>query len=343
MTALLAFAAATLLSTLAVSAYLRLAQHRAWLDEPNHRSSHQRATPSSGGVAIMVVLLPLALVQLLWPGAPWSEAGLAQAGAVAAHALPPSLFAAALLCAIGAWDDRSHLPAKARLVVFLGLCLLVASAWVVPGTDSTSRVWLMTVGLGVALAWLINLYNFMDGTDGLAGLQCVLVALALAGFGAWCAAAPAFIGLALLVAGAYLGFLFFNWAPARLFMGDAGSLSAGLLLGLLGLWAWREAWLPPELWLLLMSPFLIDTAWTLVRRMLQRAPLAEAHREHAYQRLARYWNSHGAVAFALLALHLAWLLPLAWLQLRFPQHAQTILAVGIFPQLFLMVSLQRLQ
>jgi Fuc2NAc and GlcNAc transferase len=338
--ALLWFAASALLASLAVALYLRLARRRGWLDTPNHRSSHEQATPSSGGIAVMLVFLPLAGAQLLLQafGDSIPSVGFSAPGALAA-----SLFMAALLCVIGAWDDRSFLPAGLRLVLFLGLAMIAAIAWLMPQGSWSLSVLMQIGGCALALAWLVNLFNFMDGIDGLAALQCVIVALALAALGAGAGACDGFIVLALTLAGSYLGFLLFNWPPARLFMGDAGSLSAGFLLGLLGLWGWREGWLPAAVWLLLMSPFLIDTTWTLLSRMLRRVPLAQAHREHAYQRLARHWHSHRLVLLALLALHAFWLLPLSWLQLRQPQHAQTILLLGIFPQLFLMVRLRRLK
>ena len=126
-------------------------------------------------------------------------------------------------------------------------------------------------------------------------------------------------------------------------MGDAGSLSAGLLLGWLGLWGWRDDWLEPAAWLILMSPFVVDASWTLAARALRGAVLTEAHREHAYQRLARHWASHRRVAVALLLLHLVWLQPLALLTTLFPRHGVTFLAVGLFPQLLLMASIRRLK
>ncbi|MEO1080453.1 MAG: glycosyl transferase family 4 [Pseudomonadota bacterium] len=335
MSALVGMIGSALLSALAVAIYLRSARRRGWLDAPNHRSSHEEATPSSGGIAVLGVLVPLAALWLIL-GTPAGTAGTI----VPIREPLLSLAAAALLCLIGAWDDLRPLPAGLRLMVFVGLTLMVVAVWLPPRELADLALVLI---LGVALAWLVNLYNFMDGIDGLAALQCVLVALAMAWLARRGGANAQYEVFALLIAGSYLGFLLFNRPPARLFMGDAGSLSAGLLLGCLGLWAWREAWVPATAWLLLMSPFLVDTGWTLAARAFRGAPLAEAHREHGYQRLARHWQSHGFVDLALLGLFILWLFPLTLLQQRMPENAVTIFLLGLFPQLLLMVRLRRLQ
>ena len=250
------------------------------------------------------------------------------------------LAATCLVCVIGAIDDRRHLAAGLRLSLFLTASVATVLAIVAPGGVAA---WAVTGLLGVGLAWLVNLYNFMDGLDGFAALQCVLVAAMLAAVGHAAAAPAVYTVVAAVLGGCFLAFLAFNWPPAKLFMGDAGSLSAGLVLGWLGLVGWRDGWVPAPVWLLLMSPFLLDTGWTLLARLRRGAPLAQAHREHLYQRLARRWRSHRAVALALLALHLLWLQPLVLVQLRFPDHAETILFLGLFPQLLLIVRLARLQ
>ena len=321
--------ATTLLAMATVAGYLRLARRRDWVDVPNHRSSHSDATPSSGGMAVMAALLPVLTVLAATAGAADLRLDLA---------VP--LLCAAAVCAVGAWDDRQSLSAPLRLFLFIGLSLWLVVDCLAPATP---LAWLGAFVLGVALAWLVNLYNFMDGIDGIAALQCVLTALAIGALGHFGGAPLLYTGSAAAVAGAYAAFLVYNWPPARLFMGDAGSLAAGLLLGWLGLWGWREDWLPVSAWILLLSPFLIDTGWTLLDRVRRGAPLAQAHREHLYQRLARHWASHRRVDLALLALHLLWLQPLAALAVAFPSMAQTFVAVGLFPQFFLIVRTRRLQ
>jgi UDP-N-acetylmuramyl pentapeptide phosphotransferase/UDP-N-acetylglucosamine-1-phosphate transferase len=177
--------------------------------------------------------------------------------------------------------------------------------------------------------WLINLYNFMDGADGLAG------GMALFGFGAYAIAAtlsshpaPALALAAVAVAGAAAGFLFFNLHPARIFLGDAGSIPLGFLAGALGYWGWRSgAW---PLWFPAMcfSPFIGDASVTLLKRLLRGEKFWEAHREHYYQRMVQSGLGHAATArmwyllmlvgimLAILALGFAplyqWLLVVAW-------------------------------
>jgi Fuc2NAc and GlcNAc transferase len=321
-----------LLSWLAVRAYLPLARRCNWVDAPNHRSSHRAPTPNSGGVALVPVFLALAgaAVFAVYPDTTGPNDS-------AAWMLLPGV---ALLAALGAWDDRRHLSARLRLAALLALSSALCMLWLAPATP---LAWVLSLLLAVALAWQVNLFNFMDGTDGLAALQCVVVATAMALQAGHGGASPLFQVLALTLAGCYAGFLVLNRPPARLFMGDAGSLSAGWLLGVFGIWAWLEGWLAWEVWALLMSPFLIDTGWTLAARALRGERVWEAHREHAYQRLARSYGGHGPVLRSLLWLHLLWLQPLALLQLLFPGQALTILALGLFPQLLLMVSLRRLE
>lgn len=312
--------------------YLPLARRLAWVDAPNHRSSHERATPGSGGVAVIAALL-VTLAVALFLEAPATGAPEAQ--------LAWLLAATTALCAMGAWDDRYPLPASLRLCTTLVLCAGLQIVLLAPGT---AAAWALALALAVALAWLVNLYNFMDGIDGLAAAQCVLAAVGLALLaGLADVATGRFQMLALCIGGAYLAFLLFNWPPARLFMGDAGSLSAGLLLGWLGLWGWREGWVAPAAWLLLMSPFVIDASWTLIARALRGARITEAHREHLYQRLARHWGSHRRVTVALVLVHLVWLQPLALLAALYPRQSMTFLALGLFPQLLLMASARRLK
>ncbi|EAQ96798.2 UDP-N-acetylmuramyl pentapeptide phosphotransferase/UDP-N-acetylglucosamine-1-phosphate transferase [Congregibacter litoralis KT71] len=316
-----------LLCLLGTAAYLPLARRWRLIDEPNHRSAHAVVTPSSGGLAIVAaVVLSLIAAQL--------------SGTIAADpAVAVMIGALILLCLIGAWDDRRALPVALRMPVFL---LLSAVAVLACSDASAMPVWSWPL-LILAFAWLLNLTNFMDGIDGLAALQTLLVAGGMTVLGIAGGAEEDFVTLCVIVAGAYGGFLFFNWPPAKLFMGDAGSLSAGFLMGWLGLWTWQGGDLSPVAWFLLMSPFLLDTGITLVERALHGEPLTQAHSRHCYQRLARHWGSHARVDGALLLLHGCWLLPLA-LMTEFSSWPQwTLLVLGLFPQLFLIAKLRRLQ
>jgi Fuc2NAc and GlcNAc transferase len=317
---------AALLSAFFVALYLPLARRCGWVDTPNARSAHARSTPNSGGIAVVAaVLLALFIAVPALPGA--AAAGVQDRLTAAAAALM-------FICAIGAWDDRRHLSARFRLSCFFVVATALVWQWLDPDSPMGFAI---TALVTVALVWVMNLYNFMDGLDGLAGLQTAAVAAGLLAQGWFFSAPPLFTVVVAVVGGAYLGFLAFNWPPARLFMGDAGSLSAGLLIGVLGIWGWQAQYLAPEAWCLLMSPFVLDASVTLIERILRRERLAEAHSDHFYQHLARRWGGHRRVVLALALLHVVWLQPLALACALFPGQAQTFFIVGLFPQLFLLV------
>lgn len=252
--------AAFLLSCVVIALRLRFA--RGGLDLPTHRSLHDRPTPHGGGLGIVAALLATGV---------WLE-------------LPVALLLTVLgLGVLSLLDDLLHLPFWLRLIAHLaaglGVChLLALPAWLWPPAV-----------LGVA--WMTNLFNFMDGADGLAGSQGVTgFAAYAAGFAltgddvlaAWCAA----------ISAACAGFLFFNWPPARIFMGDAGSIPLGFLAGGLGAWgAWAGNW-PPWFPLLAFAPFVLDASVTLARRAVNGQRVWEAHRDHYYQRMVQLGFGH---------------------------------------------------
>ncbi len=265
------------------------------LDHPNERSLHQRPVPRSGGAAIMIALLvatPLVAVDLPRP-AGW---GWAVAATLA-------LFVAGLV------DDARGLGAPVRLLVQLAAAAAVVAGGftlqtlVLPG----SAVGLGALGPPVAvllLVWMTNLYNFMDGMDGLAGGMALwgFSVLALCG---WLHGDPLYAGVGLVIAAAAGGFLLFNLPPARLFMGDGGSSVLGLLAGILLLWGDGSGVLPLVAGLILFSPFVFDASFTLARRLLRGERIWLAHREHLYQRFVRCGWGHRRTlvwAYGLMAL-----------------------------------------
>jgi Fuc2NAc and GlcNAc transferase len=170
--------------------------------------------------------------------------------------------------------------------------------------------WLGHVLAVLYLVWLLNLYNFMDGIDGIASVEAICVCLggsllyALLG-------EPGLALLPLLLAVACAGFLYWNFPPAKIFMGDAGSGFLGIALGVLSL---QAAWVAPQLlwsWLILLGVFIVDATWTLFRRLLRGEKVYEAHRSHAYQFASRQFGRHLPVTGAVALLNLGWLLPIA--------------------------------
>lgn len=280
----------------------RYALARSLMDIPNGRSSHSVPTPRGGGVAI--VLSFLAALPLL-----------ASVGVLAWPVMWALLGAGGWVAVVGFFDDHGHIAARWRLLAhFIGAGW--ALGWlgglpplVIFGFD-LDLGWLGYALAAFYLVWLLNLYNFMDGIDGIASVEAICVCLGgallylLLGEGG---AALAPLALALAVA----GFLFWNFPPARIFMGDAGSGFLGIALGVLSL---QAAWVAPQLlwsWLILLGVFIVDATWTLFRRLLRGDKVYEAHRSHAYQYASREFGKHLPVTLAVAGLNLFWLLPIA--------------------------------
>ena len=247
------------------------------LDRPNARSLHQQPVPRSGGIAL--------------------AAGVA-AGIALAPAAPLAAFGiAAVLAVLSLADDLHALPTLLRLAAH------VAAAAVLLALEIGSAEPVLFLTLLLAIAWYANLYNFMDGSDGLAG------GMALIGFGAygWAAQQSGHAALAAsgsVLAAASLAFLLFNFHPARLFMGDAGSVPLGFLAGALGVLGWRDSVWPLWFPVLVFAPFVCDATLTLLKRLLRGERVWQAHKEHYYQRLVRMkfghrgtaWIEYGAMA-----------------------------------------------
>jgi Fuc2NAc and GlcNAc transferase len=188
----------------------------------------------------------------------------------------------------------------------------------------------LVVAVALATLWLVNLYNFMDGIDGIAALQCLL-ACGVAACLAWRGGGQAYALFCLLLASCQLGFLVWNWPPARLFMGDAGSIPTGFLLACLVLLGAVEGLLDPLIWLILLALFITDASWTLIWRVASGQAFTQAHRLHAYQRLSARWGSHLRVDLFLLAVFCGWLLPLAGLVDIYPKCGFLLVILAYLP------------
>lgn len=269
------------------------------MDHPNARSLHRAPVPRIGGLGLLAGVA----VASLW---------------LHDRDLLGVLLAALALAGVSLLDDLRSLPVAVRLAAHVaaalaGGLLLGVTGWALAGAV-----------LGVV--WMTNLYNFMDGADGLAGGMAVIGfgTLALA---AWLGGAPGLAGLAAAIAAAALAFLCFNFPPARLFMGDAGSIPLGFLAATLGIAGVRQAvwpWLFP---VLVFSPFILDASVTLARRALRGERLWQAHRTHYYQRAVLLGASHRQLALAAYAMMLAasGLALALWI---FPRHAAWLLILS---------------
>jgi len=287
------FLIAAFASLLLTGVVRRFALQRSVLDIPNERSSHSVPTPRGGGLAIAIV----SLMAIAWAGATSAIDARAATG----------LFGGGVLVAAAGWvDDLRPLRASVR-----ALMQTVGAAWFLLWAGGLPAIRLgaesLPLGVGggvvalVGIVWSVNLYNFMDGIDGLAGGQ----ALIAGSIGALLLAHGGDLGLANVVAalaGSCLGFLRWNWAPARIFMGDVGSGLLGFLFGAIAVLSERSAGPPLGVWLLLGGVFLFDATATVLRRMWRGERWYAAHRSHAYQRAILMGWGHARVSLAAMLL-----------------------------------------
>ncbi|MCG5239090.1 MraY family glycosyltransferase [Azospirillum doebereinerae] len=271
-----------------VLAYLR---GRAILDHPNDRSSHSIPTPRGGGWGVMLTLLPAWILI----GAATGDIG---------HALPILVGIAALM-AVSWMDDRRGLGPAPRFLIQIaavagGLAALPGDGLVFQGV---LPFWADRLVAAIGWLWFVNLFNFMDGIDGLAGSETATIGAGLALVAALAGLSPALGLYGVAAAGAALGFLMWNWHPAKLFMGDVGSVPLGFALGWLLLSVAAAGFWPAAL--LLPAYFLADATFTLLRRLAERKKVWQAHREHFYQKATQRGRNHAQVVRMVLALNAA--------------------------------------
>jgi UDP-GlcNAc:undecaprenyl-phosphate/decaprenyl-phosphate GlcNAc-1-phosphate transferase len=270
--AILSFVVAFLAARVLLSRFGRFA-----LDQPNERSLHERPVPRTGGIA---VLLGGAVSLAFGAGLLWLPMALALALAV-----------------VSFFDDLRGLPTGVRLGAHVA-----AAAFLVWYVLSPMLVVELLV-LIVAVAWITNLYNFMDGSDGLAGGMAT-IGFGAYGLAAWWGQDAALAALCLALSAAALAFLLHNHHPARMFLGDVGSIPLGFLAAGLGIVGWRNDLWPLWFPVLVFGPFIGDATITLVRRLLRRERVWQAHREHYYQRMVRMGLGHRGTAWTAYAVML---------------------------------------
>jgi Fuc2NAc and GlcNAc transferase len=298
----------------------RVALARGLLDQPNDRSSHSIPTPRVGGIAI-VIAASAGMLLLLGAGQLDLKLAIALIGGGSA------------IAAVGFMDDRRRLSARVRFAVHV-VAALWALMWL--GGLPPLRIGGHITALGpagyalgvLAIVWVLNLFNFMDGIDGIAASEAIFI---VCGATLAAAATGATTGAALVLGAASGGFLLWNWPPAKIFMGDVGSAYLGYLIGVLAVAATRDDAAAVWIWLTLGGVFFVDATATLIRRALRRERLHQAHRSHAYQRLARRWASHGRATTLVLAINCCWLLPCALFAVRHPALAAWTVVVALAP------------
>jgi Fuc2NAc and GlcNAc transferase len=294
------------------------------LDIPNQRSNHHVPTPRGGGIAIVASFLTVVIIMA--------------ATGLMGHSLAYALLGGGLaITAVGYADDVYRVSTRFRFGVHL-LAALWAVYWLKGFPIVDLGTWQFNLPIWgdilavIGVIWVINLYNFMYGIDGLAGSEGFFIALA------GCVALAMMQGpdcalLLLFFASAIAGFTVINWPPAKIFMGDVGSGFIGFVFAVIAIHTANLHNIPIVYWLMIMAVFICDATFTVVYRMLKGERWYAAHRDHAYQNLIAQGASHERVTLAILVLNVAVILPLAMLSLIYPSQAfwlMSALMTGLF-------------
>ncbi|MGA8278539.1 MAG: glycosyltransferase family 4 protein [Rhodanobacteraceae bacterium] len=285
------------------------------LDLPGRRRSHAQPTPRGGGLGFVIALLTCGLLPH-----------------VRADPTTTSLLGTALIAvaAVGFWDDHESQPAHRRLAVQLfaaGLTVLALKPTLgfAPGSPMALA---SLIACGLAIVWSINLHNFMDGIDGLLAVQALFVCSTLA-IVAQQSTSFALAGLCAISFAAIAGFVPLNFPRARIFMGDVGSATLGLWLGILLIMSVESAGLEPSAALVLVSAFTIDATMTLMLRLVQKRRWYSAHREHLYQWLVRSGSSHTRVTGLYMLWNLLVVVPTLWVMMHLSTDAAWLVAIAV--------------
>jgi Fuc2NAc and GlcNAc transferase len=302
------------------------------LDVPNERSSHDLPTPRGGGIGMVLTWL-VAMAALAW----WELLPLPWITAWAGGG--------ALVAAAGWRDDHRSVHPGLRLLI-----QVVAASWAVLWLGGLPEINLgpasLKLGAGgtvlavLGIVWLTNLYNFMDGIDGLAASQAVGTSLAASCL-AWAAGAENLAIACLSLGAVSAGFLSWNWPPAKIFMGDVGSGWLGFGFGVLAVAGEHQGAVPLLVWVVLLSAFVWDATYTLLARVARGERWYNAHRNHAYQRAVQGGASHRTVTESVMALNLFCFWPAAWLAARAPDLMPGVLMGTALASVALWWSIRR--
>lgn len=311
-----------LLSFVGSFVYLRIASKHGPYAIPNYRSLHRKVTPKGGGIIVAISALS-------------GFAALYGREGLSVKYVMVLFFGGILVALAGFADDRFDIPARYRLAVQLAAALWICF-WFrgLPPLDlGVARVNLGMVGhviLIVSLLWFYNLYNFIDGIDGMASSATIFTSLTM-GFVMLSQKQHTLALILWLLAAANIGFIVFNWPPAKMFLGDSGTsfvsyiFSAVLLVSL-----WNNA-VSIWVWLIVFGCYLADTTTTTVTRALTVSQWYLPHRSHAYQNLARIWNNHLKVLLVVLSIDICWLLPLTLVALKYSDYAVIATLIAYVP------------
>jgi Fuc2NAc and GlcNAc transferase len=322
------------------------AMQQGLLDRPNSRSSHLVETPRGGGIAFVLVYLALLI---------WSMASSLGVGDQAGQLHLTLLLGGGLVVVIGFIDDHRHVPAMIRFIVHLIAAMIAVTLLQMPDMEIWPGLslggWWFNGAVVLGLVWLLNLYNFMDGIDGIASLQGISVLCGAVLILMFNQADSEAIEWLVILAVCITGFLLWNWPPAKIFMGDAASGFIGYTLGVFALYTAGAYPISLWSWLILLGLFVVDATWTLVVRIANGEKWYQPHAKHAYQHLARRRQAlcvgrgisaersralaHRWVILHSLLINLLWLLPMAWLAALYPGYGVLLTLIAFLPLLML--------
>jgi len=301
-----------------------LAQRVQLIAVPVSRSAHSRPVPVGGGVSIVALILLVVAYSYSADQIPANEFA--------------ALMAALLIACIGIVDDIKQLDVRWRIPAqFLASAYVVYCLGDVPainfGLFSFPESLLLNILAVFALVWLLNLYNFMDGIDGIAATE--LIAVNLVSLLIVISSDAVLTLLSASFAAAAGGFLLWNWAPAKIFMGDVGSSFIGFTLGVMALLSLFHGSMTLWTWVLLLGVFIVDATLTLFVRVRSKQRWHEGHASHAYQNAARHYKNHAKVTITIVLINFFWLGPLAWLSMQYPEMGLAMTVIGLIPLLLL--------
>jgi Fuc2NAc and GlcNAc transferase len=314
-----------LLSFFSTVVYKKLAVMWKILDIPNERSAHKNPVPRGAGIAFFIafnIVLAILVMQ----------------NALTMNYTYPVFLGGPVVLILGYWDDLSSLSASVRLSVHFLVSLFVILL-ISAGFSKTIEIsflpnwpWLTASFSVLFIAWFINLYNFMDGCDGLA-TTIGMVGSGLIAILSYVSGNTDLAIIYVVLAYALAGFLLFNWHPAKVFMGDAGAYYLGYVFGALALVS--KLYYDSSLFvhLIIFGTFIVDATWTLFRRFLRKEKVFKAHREHAFQKLlTKHW-SHSKVTALYALITVLWLFPMASFAMSYLRYSFAFLVISYIPLL----------
>lgn len=297
------------------------------IDNPNERSSHSIPTPRGGGVAVVVSYI-LGVMLLIYLDYLSQHVGLT---------LIVSGFIIALL---GFFDDHGHINSMFRLaihfMVAIGVVVSLGGFSEVKIFNNFLLGFSANIIAVLFLVWLLNLYNFMDGINGIASVEAITTLMSMAVI-YFIFNIQLNIEILWLLSACAFGFLLWNFPKAKIFMGDACSGFLGLTLGILALIALKENLALFCAWIICLGVFIVDATFTLIRRVSSGYKMYDAHRSHSYQILSRKWNSHTPVTLLVAGINILWLLPVAYWTVTLSNYPEIGVVIAYLPLIMIVI------